>query len=176
MSDPAPELAPGAQAILKGAEEIRQQNDQAEPGLHYYLTVFLQRHGPMAEDLSGLDAKDLLRDVDKRVAAGDAGPVVPPDDLVALAYKRAKARGASLVSERDLGSTLLVKAGFELVKTPESASTKPVGDTAARSAARPDGSPAPDPGGVPLRAHRKTPLLDELGRDLTKAAADGKLS
>jgi len=176
VSDPAPELAPGAQAILKGAEEIRQQNDQAEPGLHYYLTVFLQRHGPMAEDLSGLDAKDLLRDVDKRVAAGDAGPVVPPDDLVALAYKRAKARGASLVSERDLGSTLLVKAGFELVKTPESASTKPVGDTAARSAARPDGSPAPDPGGVPLRAHRKTPLLDELGRDLTKAAADGKLS
>lgn len=176
MSDLAPELAPGARAILERAEESRKQSDQAEPGLHYYLSVFLRRHGPMAEDLSGLDAKDLLRSVDERVAAGDGGLVLPPDELVALARERAEARGASLIGERDLGSTLLVKAGFELVKASENAVAKPVGGAAARSATRPEGSHAPDTVGAPLRAHRKTPLLDELGRDLTKAAADGKLA
>ena len=179
MSDPAPELAPGARALLQRAEELRKQVGQAEPGLHYYLTAFLQRHGPMAEDLSGLDAKDLLRSVDERVAAGDGGLVVPPDDLVALAGERAKARGALLISERDLGGTLLIKAGFELVKTPASAVVNPAGNSATESLARraaTEASQAPDTVGAPLRAHRKTPLLDELGRDLTKAAADGKLS
>ena len=100
---------------------------------------------------------------------------------MALAGERAKARGASLISERDLGSTLLAKAGFDPVKTPADAVVKPLGGTAEAFAVRQrssdrDAPTSPDAQtSDKLRAHRKTPLLDELGRDLTKAAADGKL-
>lgn len=173
------ELAPGARAILDRAGAVQEEKGQAEPGLHYYLRAFLERHGPMAEDLSGLDAKHLLRSVDERVAAGDGGLVVSADDLVALAYEGTKARGATLVSERDVGRALLAKAGFDLVESPTtavstSAREAAVGSAISRSAVKE--SPEPQGASAPLRAHRKTPLLDELGRDLTKAAVDGKLA
>ena len=161
MTDDQVPVAPGAEAILSRAEELEGDGDAASVALNCLLLAFLERHGPMAKDL-GLDADALLPELRERVRAGDLGERLRRDELLTAAAGLAAARGGSKIVERDVGRLLLgraVPAG-----APEAGAAGPAAAAVA--------GPAAQPGHV----RRPTPLLDQLGRDLTRAAAEGRLA
>ena len=187
MIDDQVPVAPGAEAIFTRAEELAGDGDAASVALNCLLLAFLERHGPMARDL-GLDADALLPDLRERVRKGDLGARMGRADLLEAAGELAAARGGSKIVERDVGRLLLKRTGLTAASMPvvageanppggrpQAAAT--TGDAAATgpSAAGPAGGVAAEVA-APKRVRRPTPLLDQLGRDLTRAAAEGKLA
>ncbi len=181
--DPVP-VAPGAEAIFTRAEELEADGDVATISLNCLLLAFLERHGPMARDL-GVDPDALLADLRERVRKGDLGVRLERGELLASAAELAAARGGSKIVERDVGRLLIKQAGLSGGVPPatgDAAVAAQAGAAAGRDtpAAAGSGTAADVSGaaGTPeaLTIRRPTPLLDQLGRDLTTAAAEGKLA
>ena len=173
MGEASLDVTAGAQAILDRAEELEGGGDDSTLALNCLLLAFVERHGPMLEDLSGLDATSLRDSVRAQVDAGEVGSKLDRQEVIAGAGGFAVARGASKIVERDVGKLVLQRAGLAEKGSGDHASTPATSsaETGATAAHQADAAP-----GKALRAHLKTPLLDQIGRDLTKAAADGKLA
>ena len=172
MGDAAPDVTAGAEAIFQRAAELAGDGDGSAVSINCLLLAFIERHGPMLEDLTGLDAPRLHDTVKQRVDAGDLGQKMSRDELIAAAGEFSKARGASKIVERDVGRLAIARTGYTADAVggipgavPKSAGSTVEGEAPQAGEVRPELA----------RAHKKTPTLDRLGRDLTKAAADGKL-
>ncbi|MBM3266397.1 MAG: ATP-dependent Clp protease ATP-binding subunit [Candidatus Sericytochromatia bacterium] len=154
-------LMPGAEALVARAERLREQFRHDDLACRHWLAALLDRHGPMAADVSpGLDADSVRRDTLDALERGDAGAPAPIGDVVGEAADRAAKRERPAVGERDLAFVILRLAGL------------PVGDAAPGGATTAGEKAAKVVGG----RKRKTPALDHFGRDLTAEAAAGKLS
>jgi ATP-dependent Clp protease ATP-binding subunit ClpC len=154
-------LTAGAKALVAAGRP-----STGAAGTHHWLLALLDRHGAMAESLvPSLQATALRRSVADSLRGGDAGPPLTEETLVQRAIERATARRQSLANERDLASIILSAAGYQMAE-----------DTVHDAIASPPAAPAPaDLGARPAPVGRPTPTLDQIGRDLTREAREGKL-
>ncbi|HUF52008.1 MAG TPA: AAA family ATPase [Longimicrobiales bacterium] len=152
------QLSAGAQLIVRAALDARRASD-GSLGLNQWLAALLERHAAMLERIAPDIRLPRLRQlVNDCLQQGDTGAQLTAADLIAAALERAHARGADRAVERDLAAVVLAATGFTVE------GERPAEDGAARS---------------PLSAAATapyTPLLDQYGRDLTREAAEGRLS
>ena len=193
-----PPLTSGASRLAEEAEGQRVRCRHPHLGAYHWLLALLQRHATMAESLTnGLDARATLRFAEERLAGGDTGPAAEQAALLDAAAQRARARNRDRTAERDLAAAILHAAGYALLDDPLSphtvsaAITPRARDQAGASAAVPltipvsSSTPAAPVGAVnevsappdsyQPRSRRPTPVLEQFGRDLTRAALEGKL-
>lgn len=111
MTEDSVPVAPGAEAIFTRAEALEADGDVATVTLNCLLLAFLERHGPMAKDL-GVDPEALLADLRERVRKGDLGARLERGELLKSAAELAAARGGSKIVERDVGRSLMKRAGL----------------------------------------------------------------
>jgi ATP-dependent Clp protease ATP-binding subunit ClpC len=158
-------LSPGASQLV---EAVGRLAGNGPPGVHHWLSIILERHGPMVEALgAGLSAAPLQRQVLAALHRGEAGAPLDRDAVVRQAQARAQARGRLQASERDVAAVVLAAAGHQVSEPAAPAPSAP-------AAARPAG--AAGTGAAPARTVRPTPTLDQFGRDLTRDAQQGRLS
>jgi ATP-dependent Clp protease ATP-binding subunit ClpC len=165
-----PVLTPGAQKLVEAAAEKQRETSQEKRGRHHWLLALLERHGPMAADLvPGLNVAALTQQVRDRLGQGDGGPALDEESVVSQARARAQGRGKERASERDLAAVILAAAGYTVTE-PVWKNIRPAGPAPSKPAA-PIASPTFQP-----KVKLPTPALDFFGRDLTRAAQEGKLS
>jgi len=175
-TDPSQSLTQGAQQILDSAAAKQKEAGHDVLGLHHWLLALLERHGPMAEALAdGLDAKALVRYMRTRILEKDAGEAMTAEGVAERALKRAVARGLDKAGERDVAAVVLEAAGYtirEREAAPRTTAPTIPGAATDRNAAPPI---APGKPSVGSRVRRPTPMLDDVGRDLTRDATEGKI-
>ena len=174
---PTEALTEGALLLVDGAMAERQEAGHDELSLNHWLLALLEKHGPMAEAVAdGLDAKSLYRYIRTRMLESDLGDPLPAETAANQALKLAIGRGRAKAGERDIAAVVLAAAGYSL-REGATTSFPPSGDEPSRAQAG-GGGPmpkVPETPSVGSRARRPTPLLDDIGRDLTRAAVEGKL-
>lgn len=164
MSEPAipTELTPGAERLAAAAAARQERSGHPGLGTHHWLAVLLERHGAMAEELAGtLNAAASARQVEARLAGADTGTPLTREAVLEAAGRHALARGRQRVAERDLAVAILSAAGYSL-----------------QGGAAAPGKPMPEAahtGTYTPRSRRPTPMLEQFGRDLTRAAVEGRL-
>ncbi|HPH95500.1 MAG TPA: AAA family ATPase [Anaerolineaceae bacterium] len=198
-------LTPTARQVVETALNRQTEEKHASLGVHHWLWAMLQQYSTMMEAMGqGFSAEQANHTADAALKAGDIGPELSLESLIAQAGERAKARGRSTISERDLATIVLGAAGYKLSDpisalskmgrsngvpipkakvepptvdgvTPEGeGETPPLEET-------PTSTPVPSTGtpvSTPVETSRKktaTPTLDQYGRDLTRAAKEHKL-
>ena len=150
------DLTTGAKRIVKAALAKRDENKHSYLGINHWLLAVLERPGPMVSALlGGVDAVELEQSVAKKLSQGELGLALDETVAAQLAGEAASQRGKLQAAERDLVAVILTAAGYSLAET--------------RPAAQPAST---DPAGA---AASQTPTLDQFGRDLTRAASQGKL-
>lgn len=182
-------LTPGAQLLIRRAEEAREEGKFAELGLNHWLLAVLTRHSMMAESLApGLESTPLKKQVYSHLREGDFGGGLAKDEAVEKALAWAKRLGRDQASEKDLASVVLAAVGYKITETGPSPSDNPQkegGETPEQMdvlltevfgdrGLPDDKSKAPISGYRP-RAKNPTPTLEKYGRDLTQEAIAGKL-
>ena len=172
-------LAEGAQRLVEGALQQQTKNKHAQLGVNHWLLVLMERHGAMAEALAkGLNASALEKYLVDQLRTGRTGEELSQEMVVERAAQQATARGKSRIAERDLAVTILAAADYTLAgdgttlvapgldKMPILPS---IGSEGAQS------SPVPQFKYEP-RPRQPMPLLEQFGRDVTRQAAEGRLS
>ncbi|MBK6433128.1 AAA family ATPase [Candidatus Amarolinea dominans] len=172
-------LAEGAQRLVEGALQQQTKNKHAQLGVNHWLLVLMERHGAMAEALAkGFIASALEKYLADQLRTGRTGEVLSQEMVVERAAQQAVARGKSRIAERDLAVTILAAADYMLVGDgalpvapgPDTMSALPsIGSEGELS------SPVPQFKYEP-RLSQRTPLLEQFGRDVTRQAAEGRLS
>lgn len=153
------DLTTGAQHIVKAAIAKRNLHDHNYLGVNHWLAAILERHGPMVSTMvSDLDVAELSKSLDKKLEQGDAGAALDAIVVTQMARRLAIARGKLQAVERDVVTAVLTTAGYKIVEAEVGSPTRE-----ASASSGPDSS-------------SKTPLLDQFGRDLTRAAREGKLT
>lgn len=157
-------LLPGAAKLVEAAERARGETPVL--GAYHWLRVLVEYHGLMLEarapELHVAQARKRALDA---LAAGDAGPALDAATVLTEARRSATARGAERVAERDIADVVLAALGYAVSGAPPQ--PQPADPL-------PQATTATD--GYQARTLEPTPTLDKLGYDLTRAAADGKLS
>jgi ATP-dependent Clp protease ATP-binding subunit ClpC len=171
-------LTAGAARLVEAAEEIRLAEHHDRLGVNHWFLALLQRYGPMAESLAqGLQAPVVRGRLYDDLRRGTTGEALDRATVLSRASQRAQASGRTQVAEADLATVILMAAGFPLVEA-----VAPGGDEDGRA---PDSgvggggatTPAsPGPVSPPPPGQRPTPVLEQFGRDLTRAAREGKLT
>lgn len=152
-----PDLTTGAKRLIAAAAAMRDEGKGRYLGLHHWLLTLLDRHGPMVDSLlGGTDVGGLRQTFAAKVERGELGPALDETVAAQKAAELAQQRGKLQASERDLAAVVLLLAGYQL---PGQAGAVEAGS-------------APGPAEA---ARSKTPLLDQYGRDLTRAAREGRL-
>jgi ATP-dependent Clp protease ATP-binding subunit ClpC len=178
-------LTPGARALVDAARTRAGTNH--EPGVREWLLAVVERHGPMADDLAeGVQAASLRRHLADEVGRGVRGDPLAADTVVREASARARAAGRAEIRERDVAAVVLLAAGYRLRDAAPAPAVPAAPPASPAPAATPAGLPAPAAGtpapagagaaGYVPRARRPTPTLQQFGRDLTREAAEGRLS
>jgi len=135
------------------------------PSLNEWLAMLLERFGPMAERMSkGLSASQTAVAARAAVQAGKGGAPLTAAEVRRAAGEVAYRAGKSQAAERDVVGGVLQVAGYEITLPAPQVATPPLG-----------ANPSPDKLPPSARPLRLTPVLDQFGRDLTAAAAAGKL-
>ncbi|HLV80213.1 MAG TPA: AAA family ATPase, partial [Chthonomonadaceae bacterium] len=174
-------LTPGAKRLVETALQKCSGAGQETPGVNHWLLALMERHAPMAEGMvQGLEAQSLLEYLRRQLAQQQAGAPLDGEQVVSQALARAQARGKTQATERDVAAVILQAGGYTLLEEPGTAN--PVITAPATAAPPAEGAPAgaapasaaTKPGWQP-RSKRPTPTLERFGRDLTQAAAEGKL-
>jgi ATP-dependent Clp protease ATP-binding subunit ClpC len=169
-------LTPGAQRLVEASAELQANLRSAHLGVRHWLLALVERHGPMAEAMAqGFKAAALQRSLHQQLESGDAGAPLDEETVVRKALERAQARGKPQAAERDIAAVILQADGYTLLQEslpatrsepaqpPPAAVTAPIPSTTGTATYRP-------------RAKHPIPTLEQFGRDLTRAALDGKLS
>lgn len=162
-------LTPGAQQLVEAAIAKQQQAKRKPLGVHQWLLALLERHAKMAEAMvQGLEPSSLRRHLHEQLQQGNAGAPLAQESVVRQAIERAKARGKTQATERDLAVVILTAAGYSVVEE-----TAPM-----PSPMHPQVHTAIHPETTAYRpcTKRPTPTLEQFGRDLTQEALEGKLS
>lgn len=172
-------LKPGAQMLWNEALQLPKRFGHQQPGLNHLLLALLERHGPMAESLaSGLNAASYHDILKARLEAGDTGAPIDPAALLEEASAEARAEGQDKVSERHLARLFLSHDGWTIHTDNLEPNRDQVRDPTAENTLSPRlKEPLPEAAGTYCpKARHSTPLLDQLGTDLCRQAAEGKLS
>lgn len=167
MTEDSPSLAlsPGAQRLLAAAVEQQEQCGHATLGVNHWLAAVAAQLGPMAQDLAAeFEPGRCGNEAQAALKQQQTGTELTVEQATALARDRATRRGAKRVMERDVVSVVLEAAGYQV---PGEAPPETAVPTAAVAPGAEDYRP---------RCKRPTPLLDEFGQDLTRAARQGALA
>lgn len=154
-------LTVGAQQLVENAVQKRQEGKHAQMGVYHWLLALVERHGAMAEAMAqGLEAASLRRHLREQLQQGNVGKLLDQETVLRLAGERAQTRCKAQAAERDLAAVILTAAGYTLTEQP-GVTTPP---------------PSLEPSAYRPRAAQPTPTLEQFGRDLTRAAQEGKLN
>jgi ATP-dependent Clp protease ATP-binding subunit ClpC len=163
----SPPMTHGARQLVEAAVQRQTAGRHPVLGVHHWLLALVEQYGAMAEALAqGLEPAGVQRALRERLSRGETGAALDQATLVGRAWERAQAHGKGRVAERDLAAAILAAAGYPLRDAPPPLAQRPAA-----------GQPAadqPTPSYQPM-ATRPTPALDQFGRDLTRAALDGRL-
>ncbi len=144
-----PDLTTGARRVVAAVIARRDENKHTYLGVNHWLLTLLERHGPMVESLLGAaDVEGMKQTITSQLNRGEPGTALDENMAATKAGQLAQQRGKAQAGERDLATVVLQIAGFTL---PEIATE---GQAVGKST---------------------TPLLDQFGRDLTRAAAENRL-
>ncbi|HLH79249.1 MAG TPA: AAA family ATPase [Chthonomonas sp.] len=143
-------LSPESRHLVAAVRALR------SPGLSltldHWLLVLLGQHRGLVEQMTQeIHPEALLPLLQRRLQQGHNGPQLSEEEVVAEAECIAQARNMAQIEVRDLCAVILTRAGYELeepVPLPQNASWE-----------------------QPF-----CPLLERYGRDLTRAAREGRLS
>lgn len=162
-----PDLTTGAKRLIEAAVAKRNEGKHIYLGVNHWLLALYERHAPMVESLIGqTDPAGMTKALTEKLGRGELGPAL--DEAVAsqrageVALKRSKSQAA----ERDLAIVILQAAGFKLDESGTAFQTS--GEV----------KPVPMFGDQPAAENQvktKTPTLEQFGRDLTRAAREGRL-
>ena len=166
VTTPSQKLNEGAQMLVRMALLKQSASQHAYLGIHHWLFALIERHTALVEALlPGVDISKVRQELPEKLRAGETGDKLDVDTVMAQVDIQAASRGKTQATERDMAVVILRAAGY---KPAESLATPVVTPDAVQT---PQGSGQAQPS-----ASRPTPSLDTYGRDLTKQAADGKLS
>ena len=155
-----PDLTPGAKRIADSAEEMREKAGQAYLGAHHWLLALCERHNALVGSmLHGADVNEIVQDASQRLARNELGEPLLRTRAVKEAGELALQRNKTRADVRDLAEIILRTSGLSKSSTVGAAS-----------------APQSTPTNEPVPASTPTPTLDQFGRDLTRAALEGKLS
>ena len=173
-------LSPGARRLVEAALSL--QKEVALIGTNHWLLALLERHGPMAEDLSpGIEAKALRDYLQNQLEEGKLGAGLGSQEVSDRAMAHARARGKETATERDLAVIILEAGGY---RTNSGTGSEPSSEALQQGAAAIPSEAsraintevgASEAQWKP-RATRPTPMLERFGRDVTADAAAGRLS
>lgn len=167
-TETGPPLLAGAQRIIEAAQQ--QAGSGAAPGINQWLLAVVGRHGAMAQDLCAtIQAATLGPYLEKQVREGAAGAPIEAAAVTQKAQARARERGKTQTSERDVCAVVLEAAGY----TVRDVSAAPASSTASPATTAKTGAPEQDQPGLPAR--RPIPTLERFGQNLTSAAREGRL-
>jgi ATP-dependent Clp protease ATP-binding subunit ClpC len=191
-------LTPGAWRLVEAASQKQKQAGHTRLCVTHWMLALLERHGPMAESLSpGLAAASLLGAVQKQLVSEAAtGQPLDRQNAISQASERARLRGKTQASERDLAAVILAADGYTLTEQPGAAASAstPVSPPAQVKTPQPDQAleketqetnaqekAAQERVASPIlsyrpRAKHPTPTLELFGRDLTREAVEGRLA
>ena len=154
-----PDLTPGAKRIADAAEEMRENAGHAALGAHHWLLALCERHNALVGSmLHGADVNGMIQDLSQKLARNELGATLLRRNAVNQAGELALKRGKTKADVRDLAKVILLAWGLS---QPPAAG----GANMQLAAAPIEAIAAPAP----------TPTLDQFGRDLTRAAFEGKL-
>jgi len=180
---PGPHTA-GQEAVTPGARQLadtaQAKAGRAATGVNHWLLALIERHGPMAEAMvEGLSPALLADGLREKLARGEGGEPQAEATVVSQALARAQGRGKPQATERDLAAVILAAAGYDVADEAAPAAhtgTLPTGHAPPKSvAAIASGNEAGSAPKWQPRVKRPTPALDRFGRDVTRAALEGKL-
>ncbi|HCJ09534.1 MAG TPA: hypothetical protein DHW14_00005, partial [Clostridiales bacterium] len=171
-----PPVTDGALRLIDGIVKTGAGSDAAALGVNHWLLGLVERNAAMVENLAGgVSVGRLTRTLERQVSQGDVGEPMTREMLIARAVAHARGRGAKRATELDVACAVLAAAGYSLV-----GDSGPGAGAAGGAAPDPGAGPTPDPDTAPVpyrpRATRRTPTLDKLGWDLTRAAVEGRLT
>jgi ATP-dependent Clp protease ATP-binding subunit ClpC len=151
-----PDLTTGARRLVEAAVAKRDAAKHSYLGINHWLLALYERHGPMVDALlGGTDIDGMKQSLAVHLERGELGPALDETVAAAKAGEVAQQRGKLQAAERDLATAVLQAAGYAITPTVEFGHPESGGAAAGKS---------------------KTPMLDQFGRDLTRAAQEGKLS
>jgi ATP-dependent Clp protease ATP-binding subunit ClpC len=175
-SDALP-LAEGAQRLVEGALQQQAKNKHAQLGVNHWLLVLMERHGAMAEALAkGLNASALEKYLVDQLRTGRTGEVLSQEMVVERAAQQATARGKSRIAERDLAVTILAAADYTLAGDGTTLVAPGPDKMPALPSIGPNGEQSSPTFKYEPRPRQPMPVLEQFGRDVTRQAAEGRLS
>lgn len=108
-------LTSAARQVVEAALNQQTEGKHALLGVNHWLWALLQQYSTMMEAMGqGFPAEHTRQAVDAAIKTGDVGAELPLETLISQAGERAKARGRSMISERDLATIVLGVAGYKL--------------------------------------------------------------
>lgn len=170
-------LPAGVAALVAAATQEQQERKHALLGVHHWLFALLRSRGAMAEALAqNLEARSLREHLREQLRQGAVGEALAVEAVVRHANERARGRGVPQPTERDLAAVILGAAGYPLVEAASSIPSSVSQGASVATAGEVPVAAATGTAGYNSRARRPTPTLEQFGRDLTRAAVEGKLS
>lgn len=170
-------LSPGATDFFKKVLRQKEIWGHEQLGInHAILTVLEQWPGLASSVVSGLDVSWAVKTIQEELEKGSIGKHVSEECLLEEASKWAAGRGSEKVFERDIVAAVFAMAGYHIYENlglTEPSKTAASSEPPAAESLHP-GEPKTSPTWAP-RAKHPTPLLEQLARDLTREAAQGKL-
>jgi ATP-dependent Clp protease ATP-binding subunit ClpC len=160
-------LTTGAQRIVQAALQLQIEKNHPALGVNHWLLVLLDRHAPMLLDIAPqLDVEKTRTALTASLQKNETGMLLDQYKVVEEAETRAHARGKMQAAEKDIATVVLKAAGL-------------VGGAAENISPAPDIEKA-DTSNIPVEpANEKpadsTPVLDQFGHDLTRAARENRL-
>lgn len=183
------EVSPGSRQMLRRILEQPGRMKHDRLGLNHAVAVLLESWPGLAKDVaSGLNPDAAWKASLEELHQGRIGQDLTEERLVEAASRWAEKRGKERVFERDIAAAVFEMAGYQILETVAEEPARPpapAGSTrpeATGTQAPPASTADPSPGKVPrpsvawhARAKRPTPILEQLARDLTAEAAEGRL-
>lgn len=171
-------ISAGALKLIESAKQAQSDAEHTELHAAHWLEALLSRHAAMAEALSpGLEAATAQSELEGRLQKGELGAALPVPEAIHQAHENAAARGQAKVRETDLAAVILQADGYTVAANTTSAFPGTGGSQRRHehpsSAAEPAAAFA---AGYRPRPVHATPMLDSMGRDLTREAANGQLT
>lgn len=151
------DLTNGAQLIVSAALAKRDEFKHSELGCNHWLIVLCERHGTMLESLlPELKANELSREIGDMLSNGKIGTPLDENKVCQRALEMAKKRGKMQGTERDLAIVVMEESGYaKMSENSPSSSTLTTEES--------------------TQKNQNSSMLERFGRDLTKAAAEGKI-
>jgi len=182
MSEPSLQmLTTGAQRLVEAAIQKQQEAGHGNLGIHHWLLALVERHGLMVDSMvNEVNAASIRARVMEQLGKGEVGQALDAQVVARMAEERARQRGRLQAAERDVATVVLLSAGYSLIAADNATKMSKVGGEAPppvqNTLSESTSSPAPVQQPVVVKKALATPVLDQFGRDLTRAAREGKLS